>query len=254
MHDFRARVRRREALTGALVTLGAPQVAELFALTGFDWVWIDLEHAPLSPAQAQQHVQAVGGRAATVLRVPWNDPVHVKQALDLGCDGVLVPQVKTADEARRAVAAAKYPPAGERSVGIARAQRYGMTLAEYVRTANDEVAVLIQIEHADAVPRIAEILDVPGIDGVVVGPYDLSASLGRPGELTHPDVTAAVDAVAGACKDRGIAWGAFAADAGAARAFAARGATVIALGMDTIYLWRGAKAALADLRAEPPGG
>ena len=251
MSDFRARVRRRDTLIGALVSLGAPQVAELFALAGFDWVWIDLEHAPLSLGEAQRHVQAVAGRAGTVVRVPWNDPVHVKQALDLGCDGVLVPQVRTADEARRAVAAAKYPPAGERSVGIARAQRYGMTLPESVRAANDEVAVMLQVEHVDAVPRFGEILDVPGIDAIVVGPYDLSASLGRPGELSHPDVLVAVGTLADACNARGMPWGAFVPDVGGARAYLARGATVVALGTDTLYLWRGAQAALAEVRAHP---
>src|SRR5262245_56033198 len=129
MTEFRARIRRRDVLIAPLLTLPAPEVAELFALVGFDWLWIDLEHTPLSLGQAQQMIQSTAGRAGTVVRVPWNDPVHVKRALDLGCDGVIVPQVRKADEARQAVAAAKYPPEGVRSVGIARAQQYGMTLA-----------------------------------------------------------------------------------------------------------------------------
>src|SRR5262245_6081517 len=177
--DFRARVRRRDTLFGPLLTLAAPEVAELFALAGFDWVWIDLEHAPLSLDQARQLIQAVAGRAGTVIRVPWNDPVHIKRALDLGCDGVIVPQIRTADEARHAVAAAKYPPAGVRSVGIARAQQYGMTLPEYVLRANDRVAVILQIEHADAVPHIDDVLAVPEVDAIVVGPDALSARMGR---------------------------------------------------------------------------
>ena len=116
MIDFRQRVRQREILVGPLLTLGSTQVAEIFALLGFDWVWIDLEHTPLNLEQVQHAVQTIAGRMGSIVRAPWNDPVHIKLALDIGCDGVLVPQVKTADEARQAVAAAKYPPAGIRSV------------------------------------------------------------------------------------------------------------------------------------------
>jgi 2-dehydro-3-deoxyglucarate aldolase/4-hydroxy-2-oxoheptanedioate aldolase len=249
MTDFRARVRRRETVIGPILTVPSPAIAEVFAQAGCDWIWIDLEHAPTSLDQAGQMIRAVGGRAATVIRVPWNDAVHIKQALDLGCDGVVVPQVRSADEARQAVASAKYPPAGVRSVGIARAQAYGMSLADYVRTANEEIAVLVQIEHIDALPHLADILAVPGVDAVIVGPYDLSASLGRPGEVGHPDVVAAVDAVAAACRERQVAWGAFAADAAGIQPHQARGATVLAVGMDTIYLWKGARAVLAELRS-----
>ncbi len=247
MNDFRARVRRRDVLVGPIVTLGSPEVSELFALAGFDWLWLDLEHAPLSLDVVRQHLQAAAGRVGTVVRVPWNDEVHIKQALDLGCDGIIVPQVKTADEARRAVAAAKYPPAGVRSVGIARAQQYGMNHQDYVLTANDRVAVMLQIEHIDAVPHVADILAVPGVDAIVFGPYDLSASLGRPGQFAHPDVVAVIGELAAACNDRGMPWGAFAPDAVSAKAHLGRGATVIALGMDTMYLWKAAKAALDEL-------
>lgn len=248
MTDFRARVRRRDLLLGPLVTLTDPAAAEAFALAGCDWLWLDLEHAPLGLDQLRQHVQAVAGRCGTVVRVPWNDPVHVKGVLDLGCDGVIVPQVRSVEEARVAVAAAKYPPAGVRSVGIARAQNYGMNLGEYVQTANDAVAVLLQIEHIHAVPHVTEIVAVPGVDAVIVGPYDLSASLGKPGRITDPDVESAVTTIAAACTRAGMPWGAFAPDAAAAGAQIARGATVIALGTDAMYLWRGFRAVANELR------
>lgn len=248
LDTFRARLRRRDTLLGPLLSLPAPATAELFALAGFDWLWIDLEHTPLSLADAQQLVQAAGGRVGTLVRVPWNDPVHIKQALDLGCDGVIVPQVRSADEARAAVAATRYPPAGVRSVGIARAQQYGMTLQDYVQTANDRVAVVLQVEHIDAAPHMADILAVPGVDAILFGPYDLSASMGRPGQIAHPDVAAVLADLADACQRAGMAWGAFTPDAASARVQLARGATLVAVGTDTMYLWRGAKAALADLR------
>src|SRR6478672_3840709 len=109
MTTFRQRVQRKETLVGPLLTLGSAQVAEIFALLDFDWVWIDLEHTPLQLDQVQHAVQAIAGRMGTIVRVPWNDPVHIKLALDIGCDGVLVPQVKNAAEARQAVASAKDP-------------------------------------------------------------------------------------------------------------------------------------------------
>jgi 2-keto-3-deoxy-L-rhamnonate aldolase RhmA len=249
MNTFRDRVRRRDTLIGALLTLGSSEVAEICTLVGFDWVWIDLEHTALSLEQAQQLIQVTSGRIGSVVRVPWNDPVHIKRALDLGCDGVIVPQVRTAEEARQAVAAAKYPPAGIRSVGIARAQQYGMKLQEYVVSANEAVTVMVQIEHVDAVPHIDGILDVPGVDAIVIGPYDLSASMGRPGEIAHPDVSAMIDKLAVACNERQMPWGVFAPDAATAKARLVSGASVIALATDTMHLWRGARAALTELRA-----
>jgi 2-dehydro-3-deoxyglucarate aldolase/4-hydroxy-2-oxoheptanedioate aldolase len=251
MTDFRTRLRRRDLLVGPLVTLSDAAVAEVFALAGCDWLWLDLEHAPLSLADLQQHVRAVAGRAGTLVRVPWNDPVRVKQVLDLDCAGVIIPQVRTAEESRAAVAATKYPPEGIRSVGIARAQRYGLTLNEYVQTANDAVAVVLQLEHVDALPHVAEILAVPGVDAVLIGPYDLSASMGRPGQITHPEVAAAVTAIAEACTRQGMPWGAFAPDVASANAVIARGATLVAVGTDAMYLWRGVRTVLAELRATP---
>lgn len=250
MTAFRDKVRRRDTLIGALITLGSPEVAEICTLVGFDWIWIDLEHTALSLERAQQLVQVTSGRIGSIVRVPWNDPVHIKQVLDLGCDGVIVPQVRTAEEARQAVSAAKYPPAGVRSVGIARAQQYGMKLQEYVVSANDQVTVMLQIEHVDAVPHINEIIRMPGVDAIVIGPYDLSASMGRPGEIAHPDVSAMVAKLAVACNEHKMPWGAFTPDAASAKAQLGRGASVIALATDTMHLWRGARASLAELR--PP--
>jgi len=249
MNDFRARVRRRDTLIGPLVTLGSPEVAEIFALVGFDWLWIDLEHTPLALERVQQLIQAVAGRAGCVIRVPWNDAVLIKRALDVGCDGIIVPQVRSAEEARQAVAAAKYPPAGVRSVGIARAQQYGMSLQQYVTAANERVAVILQIEHVDAVPNIGDILAVSDVDAVIIGPYDLSASMGRPGQISHPDVAAMVVNLADACNQRGVAWGAFAPDAEAAKSYIGRGATIVTVGTDTMHLWRASRAALRELRA-----
>lgn len=254
MIGFRQRVRQRETLVGTLLTLAASEVAEIFALLGFDWLWIDLEHTALSWERVQQLTQAAAGRMGCIVRVPWNDPVYIKRALDLGCDGVIVPQVRTAEEARNAVAAAKYPPAGIRSVGIARAQQYGMKLQDCVLTANERVAVMLQIEHIDAVPHIAEIVGVPGVDAIIFGPYDLSASMGLPGQVTHAEVAQVIGKLANVCTEHKMPWGAFAPDAEVAKVQIARGGTVIALATDTMHLWRGARSALAEIRPTKGGG
>src|SRR5262249_23503773 len=132
------------------------------------------------------------------------------------------------------------------------AQQYGIKLQDYVLSANDRVTVMLQIEHVDAVPHIAAILDVPGVDAIVIGPYDLSASMGRPGQIGHVEVSAMIEKLAIACNERQMTWGAFSPDAESAKAQLARGATVIALATDTMHLWRGARAGLSELRPCPP--
>ena len=151
---------------GTIVSLPCPQIAELLACSGFDWLFIDGEHGPLSVGDIQLLLQAAQPHCPCVVRVAANDEVHVKQALDTGADGIIAPLVNDADTAARVVRLAKYPPIGKRSVGIARAQGYGDAFAEYLDQANDRVAVIVQVEHVDAVANIDSILDVAGIDGV----------------------------------------------------------------------------------------
>jgi 2-dehydro-3-deoxyglucarate aldolase/4-hydroxy-2-oxoheptanedioate aldolase len=124
-HDFKTRLKKREILLGPLVTLSSTEVAEILSRVGFDWLWIEMEHAPTGLARIQELIQATGGRIPCLVRVPWNDDVWIKQILDTGCDGIVIPQIRNSSEARAAVRACKYPPVGIRSVGIARAQGYG---------------------------------------------------------------------------------------------------------------------------------
>jgi 2-keto-3-deoxy-L-rhamnonate aldolase RhmA len=246
--DFKARLKQRQVLVGTLVTLGSTEVTDIFASVGFDWIWIDMEHAPLEVARVQELIQAVGDRCATLVRVPWNDAVWIKRVLDLGCDGIVVPQIKSATEARDAVRACRYPPDGVRSVGIARAQGYGARLTDYLRSANDRVSVVLQIEHIDAVNKIHDILDVPGVDAVFVGPLDLSGSLGHLGDVGHADVQAAIASIKVACSTRGTPMGMFAIDAKSAKVHIADGCTLVAIGTDTIYLHGAAKETLGALQ------
>jgi 2-dehydro-3-deoxyglucarate aldolase/4-hydroxy-2-oxoheptanedioate aldolase len=229
------------------VTLPAPEVAEILAGLGFDWLFIDAEHSPLEMRDAQALLQAAGPRCPGLVRVPAGEEVWIKKALDIGAAGIIVPQVHSAEQAKRVVSLCKYPPQGFRGVGVARAQGYGGRFGEYVATANEKVAVVIQAESAEAVQDIRSIAAVPGIDAVLVGPYDLSASLGKPGKLSDPDVLGAIAAVTEVCLDAGVRLGAFGADASAVRPFVDQGFTLIAAGIDTLFVSTAASQLLAAL-------
>lgn len=190
--NFRARLRERERLIGTMLTIPAPAVAEMCADAGFDWLFVDMEHGALDLHDVERIAQAVGERCSCVVRVPSNDRVWIGKILDLGVSGIIIPQVNSADEAARAVSAAKYPPQGTRGVGLGRASRYGTRLNEYLAEANDETAVIVQIEHVDAVANVERIAQVDGVDAFMIGPFDLSGSFGKPGRIGDDDVQAAI--------------------------------------------------------------
>jgi len=249
-HDFRARLKRREKLLGTMVTLASAASAEVLASLGFDWLFIDAEHGPLETRELNQILQAVGHKTACIVRVPEAAELPIKRALDLGAHGIIVPQVNTAEQAADVVRWARYAPEGARGVGLARAHGYGLTFREYLRAANREIAVVVQAEHALAVENIEAIVGVPGVDAVLLGPYDLSASLGKMGEIDHPTVVAAIDRVTEVCVAAGMPLGYFGVTAAAVQPYAARGYTLIVAGVDTLYLANGAKALLEELRGQ----
>jgi 2-dehydro-3-deoxyglucarate aldolase/4-hydroxy-2-oxoheptanedioate aldolase len=244
---LRARLLAGELLMGTILTLPTPEVAEILAAAGFEWLFIDNEHAPLEFRDAQMLLQAAGTGCPCLVRVPAGDEVWIKKALDIGAAGVIVPQVHTAEQAERVVRLCKYPPEGSRGVGVARAHGYGSRFNEYVATANEQVAVIVQAESAAAVRNIESIVKVPGIDGVLIGPYDLSSSLGKAGELEDPDVRRAVAAIRESCQRAGKRLGAFGVDAASVRPFIEAGFTLIAVGIDTLFLSGAARAALSEI-------
>jgi 2-keto-3-deoxy-L-rhamnonate aldolase RhmA len=197
---------------------------------------------------AQVLIQAIGDRCPSIVRIPENSEVWFKKALDTGCDGLVVPQVNTADEARRAVASAYYPPVGNRSVGITRAQGYGTTFGDYVETINDRLLLVLQIEHTQGVENVDEIIRVPGIGAILIGPFDLSGSLGLLGQTTHPEVESRIETVRSACEKAGIPIGIFAVDAATANRYIDMGFQLICLAADTTFMLRGASQALGDVR------
>src|SRR5262245_173275 len=243
--SFRTRLRSGERLIAPLLTLNSPPVVELLADVGFDWLFIDAEHSPLDTAQMQALMQAAGATPC-VVRLSASDEMQVKRALDIGAAGIIAPQVNAVDHAQRIVQAAKYAPMGQRGLGIARAHRYGLRVREYMQNANDDTAVIVQAEHRDAIAHIREIVRVDGVDGVLIGPYDLSASLGRPGAVDHPEVRSAIDRVRAACVDAGLPIGIFGLTAESVQPYIEQGFTMIVVGVDTVYM---ASAAATMLKA-----
>lgn len=217
---------------------------------GFDWLLIDAEHSPFTLDSLLPVLMAFNGRETVPLaRVPRNDQVVIKQFLDLGVEGILVPMVNSPEEALHAVAACKYPPVGNRGFGPRRAADYGRASAAYIQTANESVLVLIQIEHITAVGQVEQILAVPGLDAVLLGPMDLSASMGRLGQIEHPEVQAAIDKVIAAARKAGLPVGVpMAADAEMLMKWAARGCNLFITGEQDGLLRRAAESALATFK------
>lgn len=248
-HDFRARLKRGDKLLGTMVTLPTAATAEILAGLGFDWLFVDGEHGPLETSELGSILQAVSRDVACLVRVPEAAEVPIKKALDLGAAGIIVPQVNTAEQAADVVRFARYAPEGARGVGLARAHGYGMRFKEYVESANREIAVVVQAEHVRAVDNIEAIVRVPGVDAVLLGPYDLSASLGKMGQVDDPAVVAAIRRVTDVCVAAGMPLGYFGVTAAAVRPYVERGYTLIVAGVDTLFVGQGARALLGDLRA-----
>ncbi|MFN2177579.1 MAG: HpcH/HpaI aldolase family protein [Anaerolineales bacterium] len=245
---FRERLLGGESLIGTLISLPSPEIAELLANCGFDWLFIDLEHGPISYLQAQRMIMSAGPKTSCVLRVPVNDEEAIKKTLDLGPSGIIIPQLRTKKDAEQAVRLTRFPPAGERSVGIARAHGYGMEFQEYVERANRDTALILQVEHITAVENIDAILDVPGFDALLVGPYDLSGSMGMIGELENPQLRASISTIRQRCLEASMPVGIFSIDPHAAREYLLEGFRLLVIGTDTLLLGNAAVSALKELK------
>ncbi|GAA2902339.1 HpcH/HpaI aldolase family protein [Microbacterium esteraromaticum] len=234
-------------LIGMWLSTGTTLNAEICAGSGIDWLLIDMEHGPNTIVTVQQQLQVIAAyRVPTIVRVPVNDTVTIKQVLDTGAQNLLVPMVASAAEAQAAVAAVRYPPLGVRGVGsgLARSGRWGR-VAGYVPNASETISLFVQIESADAVAAAAEIAAVDGVDGVLVGPADLAASMGFPGQQSHPDVLAAVHHVFEVVAAAGKKVGVNAFDPSDADAFLDAGAHFLSASADVTILARGAEALAA---------
>ncbi len=186
---LKSKLNNRELSFGSWLTIPHQSIVEILSSAGFEWLTIDIEHSAIDLQTVQNligHIQANDMEA--LVRVSKNDEVIIKRVMDAGANGIIVPMIKNAEEARQAVSWVKYPPQGTRGVGLSRAQHYGIAFNEYNKWVQEESIVIAQIEHIEGVKNLSEILDVEGIDGIIVGPYDLSASMGKPGMFYDDDV------------------------------------------------------------------
>ncbi len=202
---FQEKLKGGQVCLGTGISFSDATVTE--ALSGvLDFVWIDMEHSPLSLAAVQAHIMATkGSDCLPIVRVPCNDPVLIKPVLDIGAGAIIMPLIQTAAEARRAVAACRYPPDGIRGFGPRRPSNYGQLGGpEFCKAMNEAIIPIVQIEHIRAVECIDEILAVPGIGNIVIGPNDLAGSMGRMGQPRHADVIRAIETVIGKARKKGV--------------------------------------------------
>jgi 2-dehydro-3-deoxyglucarate aldolase len=244
MSRTKDKIYQGQPVLGGWTLTGHPAVAEIMAAEGFDFLVADMEHTPIS-VEAFYHIAlaAKGTDCDVLARLPSCDAALAKQVLDSGAAGIIVPSVNTPAEAAQSVAMAKFPPAGIRGASLCRATGFGSRFSEYFQAHNDEVLVVVMLEHITAVQNADAILATPGLDAVLIGPYDLSASMGLAGQLQHPDVLAAQEAILDACRRRQVAAGIHVVpvDAGEVRRRIQQGFRFIACGIDTLFIREGCR-------------
>jgi len=243
---FRADLLACKPLVGCWVSLSNPVTAEVLGLAGFDWLLIDGEHAPNDVSTLVPQLMALKDSvSAPVVRPPWNEPVIIKRLLDAGFHNFLIPFVESAEQARAAVAATRYPPRGIRGVSVSqRNNRYG-TVPDYFGIIDDNIAVMVQIESRGGLEAIDAITAVDGVDGLFVGPQDLAAALGHLGNPAHPEVQKAIRHIIERARAGGKAAGTLAPVEADARRYMEWGATFVAVGSD-LGLFRSATQSLRD--------
>ena len=241
---LRTKFKRNQRIFGAWTSFAHPSISEIFAGAGVDFVGIDIEHSTISQEQSQRIIAACqASRTPCLPRVASHNMEMIKRLLDSGADGIIVPMVNNLSEAEEIVSWVKYSPVGKRSFGVARAQGYGKNFDEYTRSWNRSSTLIIQIESMEGVENIEQILSLDEIDGVMVGPYDLSGSLRIPGQLDHPKVKAACQRVIKACDALGKSCGTQLIEPdepGIRRAFNS-GFNFVVLASDVFILWKWAE-------------
>lgn len=250
--NMKAKLHSGEMCIGTHVSLGECVVTEMMGNLPYDYLWIDLEHSCINSDQLLNHL--IAARASginAIVRLPWNDPVLAKPVLDSGADGIICPMVRNYDEARRAVEATSYPPRGVRGYGPRRASMFGMIEgAEFRAHADDRLMRFIQIEHIDAVRNLDRILTVDEIDAFIIGPNDLSGSMGLLGRINDSEVRKVIDdsitTIRAAGRVAGVSLGA--ADVDELRDWYDRGVRMVSSGYDVKYIMAGANANLAAMK------
>lgn len=249
INPFKRAISAGQLQIGLWTTLSSHNVIEALGNSGFDWLVLDTEHSPNELPMVHTQLAALAGRRAhPVVRPPWNDAVAIKRYLDIGAQTLLIPFIQNAEEARQAVAATRYPPKGIRGyAGAARASDFGR-IRDYPLRCEEELCVLLQVETPHALGNIAEIAAVEGVDGIFIGPGDLSASMGHVGNPKHPEVLAAIEKAILAIRECGKAAGILTSDEALARRYIELGCSFTAVGSDVGILARGAEALAAKYK------
>lgn len=249
---LKQKLRRRERLFAGWVSYAHPSITETFARAGFDFIAIDMEHSTIALEQAQRIIAASQSEGVPCLPRPVSHSNDwIKPLLESGADGLLIQMINTPEEIEAIIGHMKYPPAGRRSFGVNRAQAYGFDFDTYVRRWNETSTFIIQVESIQAVESIESLLAFEEVDGVMIGPYDISGSLGVPGQTSHPRVIEAARTVIAACERSGKSCGTQVADATAqsVQALFELGYTYAILGSDLFVLWKWAEQMQALMRS-----
>jgi 2-keto-3-deoxy-L-rhamnonate aldolase RhmA len=248
---LKKRLEKRELTIGSWIQIPSPIVAEIMAGAGFDWLVIDTEHSAIGIDQAFSLIQTIGlAGCVPLVRLSVNDATLIKRVMDCGAHGIIVPNVNSPQEAKNAVEATKYPPEGKRGVGLFRAQGYGSDFERYKNRQKTNTIVIVQIEHIDGVENLEAILKTKGVDGFIIGPYDLSASLGIPGKFEHPDFKKAFNKIQRVSRNMGALMGTHIVnpDTSEVKKRIRDGYRFIAFGIDTLMLGVSFREALNSIR------
>ena len=237
--NLEQKLKNNKLTIGSWIMMGTPMSVEVMALAGFEWLVIDIEHTSIDLQTVESLITTIQAKNIKALvRVSKNEEVVIKRVLDMGADGIIVPMVSSKEDALQAVEYAKYPPFGKRGVGLYRASGYGKTFEEYKKWVDEELVIIAQIEHINAVKNIDDIIGVDGIDGTIIGPYDLSGSMGYPGEFEREDVKEAVEKVLQRCKALNVPSGFHVVDTNPKKLQEkiSQGCTFLAYGIDYFFM------------------
>jgi 2-dehydro-3-deoxyglucarate aldolase len=248
MGQTKQKLKAGQPALGGWIMIGHPSVAEIMAGEGFDWLAVDMEHTCTSMQDFHAIALAVKGTGCDLLvRLPACDATQAKLVLDIGATGIIVPAVNTPAQAAEAVSIAKFPPQGVRGASLSRATDFGRDFQNYFKQHNDNVIVVVMLEHHLGVAQADAILATPGVDAAFIGPYDLSASMGLAGQVGHPEVVAAQQKVLAACARHGVAPGihVVSTEPEDLKRCLDQGFRFVACGIDTLFLIQGCRKMLA---------
>ena len=245
------KLKRGELSFGSWITIGNPIIAEVMAVSGFEWLTIDMEHSAITLKDAQDLIRTIElSGSVPLVRVGEKNPNLIKRVMDAGAHGIIVPMVNNKEDADLAVRSVRYPPEGIRGVGLARAQQYGFGFEIYKEKLISNSILIVQIEHIDAVNNLEEILKVEGVDVIIVGPYDISGSLGRPGDFENAEFKDCVSKIMKLCKkfNKPAGFHVIPPDFKEIRKYIKLGYRFIAISLDTIFLGTLCKDVLDELK------